>query len=514
MENFPFPLVTDPLREGDLAYNPLLDYMIAIPALMGINKDVWAAVLPPILGAITLIPIYFLGREIGGRSVGLIGAGLCAILPTEFLFRSTIGFTDHHVLEVLFSVSLILFTYLAMKRGTFRWTILAGIALGLFSLAWSGFLLFLPLILGWFVVMFLYNYSKGKDNKWLCKVVLGVGGIGFAIFLPYWVYSNLLGIYLLLFTTLIAIPVVFYFLSKLGNRKIFWGTLVGLFAGGMGLIGIVHPGLLVDIWNHVLRVFIPGAGYGTVGEVMMSDWGVILGSYGICIFMFVGGLGIYIKRGGNLLVILWTLLMLACMIAERRWGYYFVVPLALFSGYIAVEGYRWIAQGARLALVIIILCIVVLPMLGGIISKAELGPSMTPGWYSACTYLRENTPEPFEVEDFYTYRGNMGNASYEVMSWWDWGFFIIKEGHRVPVADPGQRNVLESADFLVNGIGDYKYVVLGDHRAIYPAFEVWLGMRPSQNNVYNSYYWKVYSEQESKYVKVFEEGGIKVFEHQ
>ena len=147
-----------------------------------------------------------------------------------------------------------------------------------------------------------------------------------------------------------------------------------------------------------------------------------------------------------------------------------------------------------------------------VVSKVDLHPAMTPAWYTACNWLKENTPEPFEQEDFYTARSLGVNASYEVMSWWDWGFFIIEEGHRVPVADPGQRNVLRSADFLVNGVGDPQYVILGDHRGIYPAFEVWLGMKIEGNRVYESFYWELYEGNSDRYELVFQAGEVKIFE--
>jgi len=57
--------------------------------------DVVGAYFPAVLGALTVIPVYFIGKELFGRWAGLLSAGLIAIMPGEFLGRSVLGFTDH-----------------------------------------------------------------------------------------------------------------------------------------------------------------------------------------------------------------------------------------------------------------------------------------------------------------------------------------------------------------------------------------------------------------------------------
>ncbi|GAG61889.1 unnamed protein product, partial [marine sediment metagenome] len=77
--------------------------------------DTVAAYFPAVLGAITVIPVYFLGKVICGRMAGLIVAGLVAILGGEWLARSSLGFTDHHVLEVLLTTTALMFLVMAIK---------------------------------------------------------------------------------------------------------------------------------------------------------------------------------------------------------------------------------------------------------------------------------------------------------------------------------------------------------------------------------------------------------------
>lgn len=77
--------------------------------------DTVAVYFPAVLGALTVIPVYFLGKVMFGQFVGIMAAGLIAVLPGEFLGRSSLGFTDHHVLEVLLTTTALMFVVLAVK---------------------------------------------------------------------------------------------------------------------------------------------------------------------------------------------------------------------------------------------------------------------------------------------------------------------------------------------------------------------------------------------------------------
>jgi len=76
--------------------------------------------LPAILGALVVIPVYFIGKTLVNRWVGVLAAGLIAFSPGEFLGRSIIGQADHHVLEVLCSTITMLFIILAVQSAKQR----------------------------------------------------------------------------------------------------------------------------------------------------------------------------------------------------------------------------------------------------------------------------------------------------------------------------------------------------------------------------------------------------------
>ena len=152
--------------------------------------DIVSVYFPAILGALTIIPVYFIGKELFNRWAGVISAGLITLTPGEFLGRSILGFTDYHVAEVLFSTLIILFLILAIKAARQRqltfshlkhhdWTmsrkpliysLLAGFFLGIYLLTWMGALLFVFIISVYFIIQFIIDHLKQKPTDYLCLI--------------------------------------------------------------------------------------------------------------------------------------------------------------------------------------------------------------------------------------------------------------------------------------------------------------------------------------------------------
>lgn len=106
-----------------LHFAPLYDQIIIFATWMiGLGSptkslmETVGAYYPAILGALVVFPVYIIGRELHNRYAGLIAAVVLALLPGQFLSRSIIGFTDHHIGEVLFSTVAVMFLVLALKR--------------------------------------------------------------------------------------------------------------------------------------------------------------------------------------------------------------------------------------------------------------------------------------------------------------------------------------------------------------------------------------------------------------
>ena len=175
-------------RGTTIPWPPFFDWLLAgVIWLVGFGSpsqhlvDVMGVYYPAVLGALTVIPVYFIGKELFNRWVGVIAAGLVAIMPSEFLSRSLLGYTDHHVGEVLFTCLAVLFLILAVKaarnkqlifehvrrrdwavlRRPLIYSLIAGIFLGIYMLTWVGGLFFVLLLFIYFVIQSALDHLKG-----------------------------------------------------------------------------------------------------------------------------------------------------------------------------------------------------------------------------------------------------------------------------------------------------------------------------------------------------------------
>lgn len=428
MANFPTPLQWDMLSlfPGGMhvGYFPLLSWIIASLGQV-FNYEVVGALLPPILGALTLISIYFICRILWTSWVGLIACLLATILPTEFFHRSLLGFTDHHILEIFFSVNTILFLILLSRNGKLRWAVLAGISLGLYVSSWAGGLLLVALIWAWFLITFLYKLREKEPIGLLCKnvsIVFGLGLLLFALNLP---FVRGLAPYVVLLGLVAVSPSLFYLASKATS----WKIILIATAGCLVLSGILAQALLPQIWINIRSTLI--STLTTIQEALPSGPRVIMSHYGISFLLGTAGLVLCIKNKQNLLLVLWGLLMLALMISQRRWSYYFAITNSILAGYFIYLVSTWVHREAKHAVVIAMCVLLFSTTLSSAISISRLPILLTNDWYQACVWLRENTPE---VEGYYDSEAE--EIDYGVLSWWDFGNWITRVGRRAPCSNP------------------------------------------------------------------------------
>ncbi len=66
------------------------------------------------MAALVAIPVFFIGRRLGGALGGVVSV-LLALAPGTFLARTTAGQLQHHVAEVLFMAIAILAMMVALR---------------------------------------------------------------------------------------------------------------------------------------------------------------------------------------------------------------------------------------------------------------------------------------------------------------------------------------------------------------------------------------------------------------
>ncbi|WP_048047833.1 STT3 domain-containing protein, partial [Methanosarcina mazei] len=186
LENYPQRMFFNPMTNypygSYIHFGPLFDQMMAIISLiLGLGSpsqdliNTVGAYFPAVLGALTVIPVYYIGKYLGGRKTGILAAVLIAFAPGQFLSRSIIGFTDHHVAESLFSTFFMMFFMLAIitaKKNNLRfedlfnknfnvvkepliYSVIAGVMYSAYQLSWPGASLFLFIALVYAVVQYI-----------------------------------------------------------------------------------------------------------------------------------------------------------------------------------------------------------------------------------------------------------------------------------------------------------------------------------------------------------------------
>jgi len=216
LQHFPHRIGFDPYTlypvGQEVFFAPLFDLLLGfVTWVIGMGSpsqhtiETVGAYFPAILGALVTIPVYLIGKELFNRNVGLLSAALIAILPGEFLTRSLLGFTDHHVAEVLFSAITMLFFILALKRakeketsfshirnkewGSIRkpliYALLTGIALGIYLLSWVGGLAFVFILLGGAVLLYLIDHLRGKSTDYLCIIGVPIFLVALIVVIPF-----------------------------------------------------------------------------------------------------------------------------------------------------------------------------------------------------------------------------------------------------------------------------------------------------------------------------------------
>ena len=494
--------------------------------------DTVGAYIPAILGTLTLIPVYFIGKELFNRWVGVIAAALLVILPGEFLNRTLLGFTDHHAAEALFSTIAMLFFILALKQArqrelSFRqflnrdwaiitkplvYTLLAGIFLGIYLLSWVGGLLIVFIIAIYLVIQFIVDHIRHKSTDYLCIIGTLISFIAFIMLLPILGTSRMDSVYRASLIIAVIMPVALSGISRLMTRKsvkpaYYPLALFGLIGIGFAALYAINPVLLNSMLGK-LSIFGQSGARLTILEAhpllfpgdkfsLQIAWFNFTTSFFIS-FIALGML-IYLtvkdKSADKTFFLVWSIIMLLAVLGQRRFSYYFAINAALLTGYFSWRVLDFAGLGKLLikpkevvtevvkktrkkkamvkerrkkasqpkiiwARVVIagvaIFFLIFFPNIDKAKALANQPPLIDQGWYSSLQWLKDNSPEPFDNPDYYyeLYPPKRGyeypETAYGVLSWWDYGYWIMRISHRIPNSNPGQAHAREAAHFFIS----------------------------------------------------------------
>jgi oligosaccharyl transferase (archaeosortase A-associated) len=526
----PYMLYPGGMDMGISTHYPFFDYLVAgVAWIIGLGSpsqhtvEVVCAYFPAVLGALMVVPVYFIGRTLANRWAGVVAAGLIATSPGDFLGRSILGFTDHHMAETLFAAVAVMFLVMAVKNAKREpltlsqlkhpnregaakpliYAALAGLFLGIYLITWMGALLFVLIFTAFLVVQFVADHLRGKPTDYLCLT-------GTTMFLVAFVIRLIVPFHdrdvVALLIALLVPPLLLAISRLMASRSLkpvyYPLALVVLALGALGLFWAVDRSLFNSMRGYFdIFVWQSDSTISEMQPLLMSGGDlslkVVWQSYRFSLIIAIGAFGLLgywvVKRGESegLLVMLWTLVILAAALAQRRFTYYFSVNIAVLAGCGTWEVLKYAGVGEgpvqndvktgvakkkatkkrhekppfRLerryvytaVAAIAIFSLLYFPTIGTARRTARGAPyAPSDAWCESLTWLRETAPEPFGDADFYyaKYDTPFDHADYPdaygVTSWWDYGYWIVRIGHRVPTLNPsGQPKIIPKVSELL-----------------------------------------------------------------
>lgn len=379
-----------------LHFGPLWTYMIAITSLilgagsptLELTRTV-GAYFPGIFGALVVLPVYFIGRDVFDRRVGLLAAFMIAVMPGQFLSRSLMGFTDHHVGEVFFSTLFLMFFIMAVKsiKGkdillddirNKNWnklkphaviSILAGIAFGLFLLQWSNGVFFGGIVAIFIVLQYIMDHMRGRSVEGLSIVsfITFVSAFPLVVFFVNPQNRFSAGHYSYLHILITLGTAIFFLVLGLLSIKMREKNIEKLYypltIAGIYTLGLITAKLFVpqvfQSFQTFFTIFQPRSGGGlTIAEASPPRPEMIFGyanypnnfgnypgifdfvsTYYIALLAMVviGAVLIFRKwEPEKAMFLIWCITMFGLTTGQNRWFYYYSTNVAILSGFIGI----------------------------------------------------------------------------------------------------------------------------------------------------------------------------------
>ena len=498
----------------ELGWPPLYDLMAAFLALIlgGGSPDIHTievagALLPFFLGVLTLIPVYVVASTIFEKRTALFSAGVLALLPVH-VSVSRVGAVDHHVAEILFSTTAFAFFMLSLKHARvvdlsisdikrvlnrtvakpLIYAICSGIVLSLSVFTWLGSPIFIGLIGLYAIVQFTLDLKENRSSQYLITsgittyltTLILVAPVCIASIRPgFEVSAGFLSWFHVFYITFLL--VFFVILGSLSHivylKKFKWwyypASVVVLVAGGTTALSMFSS----EFYHNMLSalVYLGGGGdiLGTIVEAQPlfhnpdGEFTLVplLGSFTLLFLTAFTGFSFMVRNTIKgyctpeaVFFVVWTMVVGFLMLSQRRFTYLFSINVSILTGYfimvfpgVSKLGILGMVANAgqkqknwQIASIVFVLCILIFPAVAQSVSVVN-NPSVVPSdWQESLIWLESNTPQTSY------YLNPVEKPEYGVMSWWDYGNWIVYLSHRPVVTNNFQAGVGDAARFFLS----------------------------------------------------------------
>jgi len=257
----------------------------------------FVVIFPVIMGTLTCLAIYFLGKDIGGKEVGLFAAFFLA-LNASYIGRTSLGFFDDETVGIFGIVLFSLFFLRSIEkeislRANVLYAIAAGLSLGYLFTSWGAARFPVGLTLLFVVVLLLLRRYSFR--------LLTSYGVTFGIALFIAINVPKLGLSFLKEIDSIAVFGLFFLMCVIEiSRHIKSPTMKGVLALGLVALGVASflalfwfgyiqslPAKFMSVVNPFERLFYPVV--SSVQEHRPAAWGSIYYDLGIGILFIPVG---------------------------------------------------------------------------------------------------------------------------------------------------------------------------------------------------------------------------------
>ena len=462
IENYPFTMPFDPWTGFDVGhragqFGTILDQMVATAALVvGLGSPSQGTVVTmtlisgPVFAMLCAIPLYLIGKRLGGRFGGIVAVVVLALTPGQFLTRSVAGYYGHHVTEVLFTL-IALFVGMKMLsvaqrerpiyefietrefellREPVKWGVAFGVTLTLAVLNWPP-AIFLFGIYGVFLFGLLsLEFARGHspDHVTIPSVVAMLTVT--VLLLPFLQTADLTvtdySIAHLLFALAVAGGAVFMAgVARLWeqrglSRRAYPLGVAGFGVAVLAVLSVAVPDLLDFLVSQIERVagFTATDTRGTIGEARSPSDPVsfFFDSYGLGLYTALFGFVLVLyrvvsrkrPRADFLLIAIFSAFMLVFTLTQIRFDYYLVIAVGAGNAYLVGWIYQFVdlenvredvtdIKPYQILVVVAILFVIAGPLVvtGATVTAAD--GSSQPGeiqqWGDSLDWLSEETPE-------------------------------------------------------------------------------------------------------------------------
>jgi len=428
---------------------------------------------PVVMAAATCIVAYFLGKDIGGKAVGLFFSLLLAVNPA-YIGRTALGFYDDETVGILAMLLTSLFFLRSLEpkkstRTSIGYAAVAGLSLGYLCLSWGASRYMLGLLsLFAFALIILRKTSRRLIVSYSTLfLVWGALIWGFATKSGYTISSSLTSFEFLAAIGVLLLLTMFEAAKSVKTNRARIALVIGSF------IAIGLAGYLLWQYNYIslpaarfISVLNPFERFNqpiieSVQEHRPATWSAIYYEFGALVFLAL--LGLYFAARNltnqNVFLIVYTLTSLYFAGSMIRLAVVLAPALCALGSLAIVEALkpfmdiakerpftrrrvrfapvRPVGKGFSLSFAIVLFLLLSLTLVRGVEAgymPTTIACSSMPvranvdDWQEALGWMRENLP-----------------SDAVVASWWDYGYWISVGANKSTLADNGTLNTTQIA---------------------------------------------------------------------